>query len=212
MVALAARAMTAAAMVDKFLRSRGIADERVLEAMARVPRHRFVPEALREQAYADHPLPIGGEQTISQPYIVARMTEALGLGGDEKVLEIGSGSGYQTAILASLAKSVFSVERIHSLAIEARKKLEELGFHNVSIQAGNGAFGWEEYAPYDRIVVTAASPSIPEPLLKQLRERGRMVIPLDAGGPQHELYLVQKRGGGLERSFLCPCSFVPFVS
>lgn len=206
-----AGAMSAPTMVEKWLRGRGIADERVLMAMAKVPRHEFVPEALRARAYSDHPLPIGEDQTISQPYIVARMTEALKLTGKERILEIGTGSGYQTAILAELAAQVFSVERHHRLGTTARSRLEELGYHNVSIRIANGAMGWSEYAPYDRIIITASAVEVPEPLCQQLVENGIMVAPLGTTDRAQELLAFRKTSQGWENTFLCHCTFVPFV-
>jgi protein-L-isoaspartate(D-aspartate) O-methyltransferase len=204
--------MSATSMVDQYLRSRGIRDPRVLTAMGKVPREQFVPEAFRERAYSDHPLPIGHEQTISQPYIVALMTEALELTGSEKVLEIGTGSGYQSAILAELAKSVFSVERIHALAKEARSRLEGLGYHNVSVRAANGTFGWVEYAPYDAVLVTAAAPTVPKILIEQLKEGGRMICPLSEGAQAQRLCLVRRVGNQTKTRILSECSFVPFIS
>ena len=167
-------------MVESQIKARGIKDERVLMAMETIPRHLFVDEGLMEQAYSDSPLPIGEHQTISQPYIVALMTEVLELKGRERVLEIGTGSGYQTAILASLADRVFSVERIASLATGARKILDKLNFYNVAIRVGDGSYGWSDEAPFDAIITTAAAPDIPQYLLEQLIPGGRMVVP--AGG------------------------------
>jgi protein-L-isoaspartate(D-aspartate) O-methyltransferase len=164
-------------MVNSQLRSRGISDERVLEAMEKIPRHIFVDEGLQDQAYADNPLPIGERQTISQPYIVALMTEALDLKGNEKILEIGTGSGYQAAILAELADRVFSIERIASLADRARKILESLNYYNVLIRVGDGTYGWREESPFDAIIVTAGAPEVPGILLEQLAIGGRLVIP-----------------------------------
>ena len=165
-------------MVDTQIRSRGIRDARVLRAMEAIPRHLFVEEALRDQAYNDNPLPIGERQTISQPYIVALMTEALALQGMEKVLEIGTGSGYQTAILAQLADRVCSIERIASLAGAARRMLDYLSAYNVAIRVGDGTFGWKEESPFDAILVTAGAPKIPSLLIEQLKAGGRLVIPV----------------------------------
>ena len=205
--------MTPLSMVDQYVRPRGIHDSRVLEAMGKIPRHKFVPDVLKERAYSDHPLPIGHDQTISQPYIVAKMSQALELKGDEKVLEIGTGSGYQTAILSQLARSVFSIERIPSLAIEARKKLEMLSCHNVSIRTANGFFGWEEYAPYDAIVVTAAiKKEVPQALIQQLKEEKNLVIPISVSAQTQKLFCFRKLNGQLEEKFLDFCSFVPFIS
>ena len=157
--------------------SRGVSDARVLKAMEKIPRHLFVDEGLQDQAYADNPLPIGDRQTISQPYIVALMTEALELKGNEKVLEIGTGSGYQAAILAELAERVFSIERIGSLADKARKVLESLNYYNVLIRVGDGTYGWREESPFDAIIVTAGAPDVPRTLLEQLAIGGRLVVP-----------------------------------
>ncbi len=205
--------MSSARMVDDYLRERGIEDERVLKAMEEIPRRLFVPEALTERAYSDHPLPIGYEQTISQPYVVALMSQALGLKGTEKVLEIGTGSGYQTAVLARLARSVFSVERIHPLGAMARRRMDELSFHNVSIRVADGAHGWEEYAPFDKILVTAAADETPKALLQQLSDPGTMVIPRTTSESNlQKLYLMEKSNGFVKRRFLCSCEFVPLVS
>ena len=165
-------------MVDTQIRSRGIRDARVLGAMETIPRHLFVEEALRDQAYNDNPLPIGERQTISQPYIVALMTEALALQGMEKVLEIGTGSGYQTAVLAQIADRVCSIERIASLAGAARRMLDYLNAYNVAIRVGDGTFGWKEESPFDAILVTAGAPKIPSLLIEQLKAGGRLVIPV----------------------------------
>ena len=164
-------------MVTSQLISRGITDEKVLKAMEKIPRHLFVDEGLHDQAYADNPLPIGERQTISQPYIVALMTEALELTGHEKVLEIGTGSGYQTAILAELADRVFSIERIASLADRARKVLDSLGYYNVLIRVGDGTYGWKEESPFDAIIVTAGAPHVPKTLFDQLIVGGRLIVP-----------------------------------
>ncbi len=203
--------MTASSMVEWYLIPRGIRDPKVLKAMAAVPRHEFVPEAFRERAYSDHPLPIGQDQTISQPYVVALMTQALELTGTERVLEIGTGSGYQTAVLAEIAKSVFSIERHLALASAARNRLENLGYHNVSVRTGNGAHGWKEYSPFDRILVTASSMDFQDFLFEQLTEGGAMVIPIDQERGEQELFNVRKKNGKPERRFICRCSFVPFV-
>ena len=160
------------------IRLRGIRDERVLSALLKVPRHLFVPEELRDRAYVDAPLPIGEGQTISQPYIVALMTEALELDEDSRVLEIGTGSGYQAAILAEIAKEVYTVERIPALLERAKRILEALGYDNIYFKLGDGTLGWEEHAPYDAIIVTAGAPEVPEPLVEQLKVGGRMVIPV----------------------------------
>ncbi len=181
-------------MVRTQIQDRGIKDPRVLEAFRKVPRHLFIPEGLAEQAYDDNPLPIGRSQTISQPYTVARMTEALGLTGKEKILEIGAGSGYQAAILAELGDWVYSVERISELARNARAVLDRLGYVNVAIRVGDGTRGWKEESPFDAIIITAGGPKIPEPLFKQLAEDGRMVIPVGDKISQN-MKLVTKRQG-----------------
>ncbi len=165
-------------MVDSQIRSRGIRDERVLKAIENVPRHLFVDEGLREQAYNDSPLPIGENQTISQPFMVALMSEALQLKKTDKVLEIGTGSGYQTAILAELAERVLSIERISFLASRARKLIESLGYFNVAIRVGDGTFGWQEEAPFDAILVAAGAPDIPKTFVEQLAVNGRLVLPV----------------------------------
>ena len=197
-------------MVSQQIAARGVADERVLAAMRKVPRHLFVEEALRDQAYADHPLPIGEGQTISQPYIVALMTEALELKGPEKVLEVGTGSGYQTAILAELARWVYSIERHPGLLERARQILEALGYTNVILKLGDGTKGWPEAAPFEAILVTAAGPRVPEPLLEQLAEGGRLVMPV---GDEWSQYLVKivKKGGKFYRQTLEPVRFVKLV-
>src|SRR5690242_5669872 len=165
-------------MVDEQLAVRGVTDPRVLAVLRRIPRHRFVQEALRDRAYGDHPLPIGEEQTISQPFIVGLMTSLLELSGQEKVLEVGTGSGYQTAVLAELARRVCSIERLPRLAERARATLEALGYDNVWVRVGNGTLGWPDQAPFDRIIVTAGGPAVPPPLVQQLAEGGRMVLPV----------------------------------
>jgi protein-L-isoaspartate(D-aspartate) O-methyltransferase len=165
-------------MVDAQIRARGIADPRVLKAMEKIPRHLFIDEALADQAYNDNPLPIDRQQTISQPYIVALMSEALELEGKEKVLEIGSGSGYQTAILAELAERVFSIERIASLAGRARRVLDSLNYYNVALRVGDGSYGWREESPFTAIMVTAGAPGVPDNLIEQLAVGGRLVIPV----------------------------------
>ena len=198
-------------MVEGQLRQRDIRDERVLHAMATVPRHLFVPPAWRSQAYDDGPLPIGEEQTISQPYIVALMTESLRLKGLETVLEIGTGSGYQAAVLGVLAKKVYSIEIIPELAETARERLAALRYTNVEVIVGDGNLGWPQGSPYDAIMVTAAAPQIPPALIEQLAEDGRMVLPVEVGEEQHLLRL-QKREGQIIREDLGPVRFVPLVS
>jgi len=197
-------------MVETQTKARGIKDERVLKAMLKVPRHLFVDEALRDQAYGDFPLPIGEGQTISQPYIVALMTEALELKGNERVLEIGTGSGYQTAILAELALWGYTIERFPTLLERAKKVLKELGYKNISFKLDDGTLGWKEAAPFDAIIVTAASPDIPLPLVEQLAEGGRMVIPI---GDEFSQTLIKgvKKGGKLHTKALEPVRFVKLV-
>lgn len=197
-------------MVEEQIISRGIEDPRVIAAMKKVPRHLFVEEALQSQAYSDHPLPIGEKQTISQPYMVALMTEALQLNGREKVLEIGAGSGYQAAILAELAARVFSIERIRSLAIKARKLLYELGYFNVEIRVSDGTYGWLEESPFDGIIVTAGSPDIPQPLIDQLAMGGRLVIPVGDAYVQ-DLIRVTQTEEGIRREDLGGCRFVKLI-
>ena len=179
-------------MVDSQLRARGIADERVLDAMLRVPRHEFAPERYRDQAYEDHPLPIGEGQTISQPYIVAVMLEALALSPTDKVLEVGTGSGYVTALLAELAAQVFSVERHPALADAARELLARMGYTNVRVVVGDGSQGFAEGAPYDAIIVSAAAAEVPPALLSQLAEGGRMIIPI-GGADSQQLQFIEKQ-------------------
>jgi len=198
-------------MVADQLRARGITDPRVLTAMGRVPRHRFVEEALAARAYGDYPLPIGEKQTISQPYMVALMTQALELVGGERVLEVGTGSGYQTAILAELATKVYSVERIRSLADRARAILEELGYYNVLIRVGDGTLGWREEAPFDAVLVTAAAPEVPAPLVEQLKAGGRLVIPVGGSTAQVLKCLVKEPDGLVRESELVGCVFVKLV-
>lgn len=187
----------------------GINDERVLSAMEEIPRHQFVPEAFKFQAYRNNALPISGNQTISQPLIVARMTEMLQLNGSAKVLEIGTGSGYQTAILAALSRKVFSIERVAELAKKAEKRLS--GFRNVTIKCDDGTNGWEAYSPYDRILVTAGSPVAPEPLLSQLEEGGVMVVPVGEEKNEQKLVRITRTGGSIKRKEFGACSFVPLI-
>lgn len=198
------------AMVARQLMPRGISDERVLEVFRKVPRHEFMPKSLLKEAYADHPLPIGEGQTISQPYMVALMTDCLKLKGSEKVLEIGTGSGYQTAILAELAKEVYSVERFETLAEKAKEALDGLGYKNIKIKTGDGTLGWEANAPYDGILVTAGAPNVPEALIKQLNENGRLAIPV-GGTFSQVLTVVEKKKGKTLSTEVCGCVFVPLV-
>jgi protein-L-isoaspartate(D-aspartate) O-methyltransferase len=197
-------------MVEGQIAARGIADARVLEAIRKIPRHLFLEEALSDRAYDDSALPIGEKQTISQPYIVALMTQALALQATEKVLEIGTGSGYQTAILAELAARVYSIERVKSLALKARERLDRLGYRNVAVRNSDGTYGWGEAAPFDAILVAAGSPSIPSMLVEQLREGGRLVIPVGDRNAQ-VLQLGVKQRGQLVLSCLTDCTFVPFI-
>jgi len=197
-------------MVKTQLIPRGIKDVRVLEAMGRVPRDIFVEEALVGEAYNDHPLPIGHRQTISQPYIVALMTEALELSGNEKVLEIGTGSGYQTAIVAELADKIYTIERIRSLMVQARDTLAGLGYDNILFKAFDGTLGWKEYEPYDAIIVTAGAPKLPQPLLDQLADGGRLVIPTGNKFSQELIKVTRKRGNYIQKS-LGGCRFVDLV-
>ena len=197
-------------MVEEQIVSRGIKDPRLIAAMKKIPRHLFVEEALQSQAYTDHPLPIGDKQTISQPYMVALMTEALLLTGRERILEIGTGSGYQTAILAELSEKAFSVERIRPLAIRARKLLYELGYFNVEIKIFDGTFGWMEESPFDAILVTAGSPDIPETLIDQLAVGGKLVIPVGDAFVQ-DLFRVTKTEGGVKKEDLGGCRFVKLI-
>ena len=196
-------------MVEQQIRARGIAERSVLEAMAAVPRHRFVPAQHQHVAYADHPLPIGHEQTISQPYIVAWMTEAAQVSPDEKVLEIGAGSGYQAAVLGELAREVYTIEIIPQLAERARAELRELGYTNVHVRTGDGYAGWPEHAPFDAIVVTAAPDHVPPALVEQLAVKGRLVIPVGRGEQQMRVITKTERGVIDERTLAV--RFVPLV-
>ena len=197
-------------MVEEQLVRRGVTDERVLAAMRRVPRHRFVQEALRERAYGDYPLPIGEEQTISQPYIVGFMSSLLELKGSEKVLEIGTGSGYQAAVLAELARRVCSIERLPRLAERARALLESLGYSNVWVRVGDGTLGWPDEAPFDRIIITAGGPSVPPALFAQLAEGGRMVMPIGDEEGQ-TMTVVENVGGQMRTRAAGECKFVRLV-
>ena len=197
-------------MVDEQIAGRGVKDERVLAVMRKIPRHEFLPEGIRAMAYNDSALPIGEGQTMSQPYMVALMTEFLGLKGTERVLEIGTGSGYQAAVLAELCQKVYSVERIKTVADKARATLDRLGYKSVAIKIYDGTYGWKEMAPYDAIIVTAGSPDIPAPLVEQLKVGGRMVIPVgDRYGQQLVTVVKTAEGTITERSI--PCVFVPLI-
>ncbi|MGD0625095.1 MAG: protein-L-isoaspartate(D-aspartate) O-methyltransferase [Thermodesulfobacteriota bacterium] len=198
------------AMVEEQLRRRGIHDQRLLAVMANIPRHSFVSSDYQLAAYEDRPLPIGEGQTISQPYMVAVMTQSLELKGDERVLEIGTGSGYQTAILAEMAKTIFTIERIQELLLRAQKILQELGYENIFFLTGDGTKGWPEKAPFDGIIVTAGAPEIPQTLTSQLAEGGRLVIPV---GPRYTqtLYKVTRKRNQFTEEDLTGCVFVPLV-
>jgi protein-L-isoaspartate(D-aspartate) O-methyltransferase len=197
-------------MVETQIRARGVFDELVLQAMNRVPRHLFVPEGVRAQAYDDYPLPIGARQTISQPYIVALMTSLLDLEGGEKVLEIGTGSGYQAAVLAEIAREVYTVEILEPLAANAQKTLTSLGYQNVHFRVGDGYAGWSEGAPFDGIVVTAAPEKVPQPLLDQLKVGGRLVIPV-GNFLQDLMVLTKNANGGFDKKNVIPVRFVPMT-
>jgi len=198
-------------MVDQQIRARGVSDEAVLRAMEKVPRHLFVPNEVVSEAYEDRPVPIGYGQTISQPYIVALMTEHLSVRPGDKVLEIGTGSGYQAAILAELTDEVYSVEIVQPLAESSLVRLRELGYGKVRTRMGDGYFGWEEHAPYDAIVVTAAPDHIPQPLVRQLRDGGRMVIPVGPPGSFQTLWKLEKRGERVVNTNLGGVVFVPLT-
>jgi len=197
-------------MVKNHLARRDIRDKRVLKVMGNLPRHKFVPPIDQDEAYTDHPLDIGQNQTISQPYMVALMSQELALSGTERILEIGTGSGYQTAIIASLSQSVYTIERIDTLAKTAQKTLNALGFENIHFATQDGSLGWPDEAPFDRIIVTAGAPDIPESLLEQLAEDGRMVIPI--GPIDHQsLNVVKKENGQLIKHTACECLFVKLI-
>ena len=197
-------------MVDRQLKVRGVTDPNVLRAFLSVPRHKFVPAEYVRQAYEDHPIPIGEDQTISQPYIVALMVSQAQLQGHERVLEVGTGSGYQAAILAQLALEVYTVERLPRLLRQAADRLAELGYTNVHLSAGNGSLGWPEHAPYDAILVAAAAPDVPSSLVAQLAEGGRMILP--TGPPEAQMLIkVEKRQGELFRTQIAGCMFVPLI-
>ncbi|MBI2358038.1 MAG: protein-L-isoaspartate(D-aspartate) O-methyltransferase [Deltaproteobacteria bacterium] len=198
-------------MVERDLRARGIRDPKVLQALSLVPRHLFVPESLQASAYEDRPLPIGEGQTISQPYIVALMTELLELGGAEKVLEIGTGSGYQAAVLSHLAKEVYTIEIVAVLAAKAQETLQRLGYDTVRVLVGDGFFGWKQAAPFDAILVTAAAERIPEPLWRQLREGGRLVMPLGRSRGPQKLVRARKIQGKRQIEEITGVVFVPMT-
>lgn len=199
-----------ALMVERHVAARGVRDPRVLEAMREVPRHLFVPDVVATKAYSAAALPIGSRQTISNPFIIARMLEILGLEGNEKVLEIGTGSGYQTALLARLVARVFSIERIHDLAVRALDVIRGLDIHNVSIKVFDGTYGWSDQAPFDRIIVSAAAPEVPEPLVQQLARTGRMAIPIGPAGNQR-LALVSHVGTSTQIEDMGSAEFVPLI-
>ncbi len=197
-------------MVSTQIEVRGIHDQRVLEAMRKVPRHLFVSEALQDQAFGDFPLPIGEGQTISQPFIVAEMTQALELAQNDRVLEIGTGSGYQTAILAELAYRVYTIERVRKLFIGARKILDQLHYHNVVAKCSDGTLGWAEESPFDAIIVTAGAPEMPDTLVEQLEEGGRLVIPV-GGRLSQTLLKIERHEDGIRKTNLGGCRFVKLI-
>ncbi|MBL7071301.1 MAG: protein-L-isoaspartate(D-aspartate) O-methyltransferase [Candidatus Omnitrophica bacterium] len=197
-------------MVKKQLIPRGISSPTVLKAFRRIERHKFVPTGSLNSSYADHPLPIGEGQTISQPYIVALMTESLGLTGSEKILEVGTGSGYQTAVLAELGSKIYSVERVPALADRAGKTLRESGYKNIEIDVRDGSLGWDEHAPYDAIIVTASCPGRPEALLGQLSSGGRLIAPI-GGAFGQALTLYRKHDKTIDKREICGCVFVPLI-
>jgi protein-L-isoaspartate(D-aspartate) O-methyltransferase len=197
-------------MVEYQIRSRGIRSPRLLAAMEKVPRHRFLPNPGDPDAYRDYPLSIGSGQTISQPYIVGLMTDCLRLQGDERVLEVGTGSGYQAALLAELSRRVYTIERFPALADKARQVLQDLGYHNVEVLVGDGSEGCPEHAPYHRIIVTAAAPHLADPWIEQLTDGGRLVVPLGDRWGQN-LTVVTKQGSELKKESVCGCVFVPLI-
>lgn len=198
-------------MINRLREHYQIRDERVLSVMEEIPRHFFVPSALKSQAYADNALPISGNQTISQPYIVAKMTELLQLNPQSRVLEIGAGSGYQTIILSRLAKYIYSIERVSTLVEETRKKLEALKIQNVSLALGDGTLGWQDHAPFDAILAAAGSPHVPEPLLKQLKINGKLVLPVGDDRKSQRLIRITRTERGFESEDFGGCSFVPLI-
>lgn len=197
-------------MVDRQIRNRDIRSTRVLAAMEAVPRHLFLPGERTQEAYLDAPVPIGEGQTISQPYIVALIAEALSLEGHERVLEVGAGSGYQAAVVSLLARDVIAIESHPALAASARERLARLGYANIRVEEGDGSLGWPQCAPYDAILVTAAAPSVPDPLLVQMAERGRLVIPVGSL-EQQDLLRIVRRGTSISQEILCACRFVPLT-
>lgn len=197
-------------MIERHIIARGVKSKKIIKVMGSIPRHLFVDEALQDQAYNDNPLPIGEGQTISQPFIVALMVEALELKGDEKVLEIGTGSGYETAVLCSLSDKVYSIERCPILASKARKILDKLNFYNALLRVDDGTLGWKDEAPFDAIIVSASSPEIPEPLVKQLCPGGRLVIPI-GGQMSQELIRIVNKDGRMEEENLGACRFVKLI-
>jgi len=199
-----------ALMVDRHVAARGVTEDRILKAMREVPRHRFVPQVVAAKAYGPGALPIGKGQTISQPYIVARMIELLDLAGNEKVLEIGTGTGYQAVVLSKLCAKVFSIERVNELALRATEVIRELKIHNVSVKVFDGTYGWSDQAPFDRIIVAAAAPEVPEPLLQQLKRTGKLVIPIGPEGSQR-LALVTRVGTQWRIEDRGSAEFVPLV-
>lgn len=199
-------------MIEKQLKPRGIFDSLVLTAMAKVPRQKFLEEALGGRAYCDCSLPIGSQQTITKPYMVAFMVQNLGLTGVERVLDIGTGSGYLAAILSRMCKSVYSVERVFKLAARAKKLFDELGYYNISVKTGDGNYGWKDYAPYDAIVAAAAAVSVPPVLVDQLKVGGKLIMPLTETNGEQGLYLFEKRRNGVSQKLLSECKFVKFVN
>jgi protein-L-isoaspartate(D-aspartate) O-methyltransferase len=198
-------------MIKRLREHYQIKDENVLNVMCVIPRHLFLPTALKAQAYSDNALPIAGNQTISQPYIVARMTELLELTPNARVLEIGAGSGYQTAILSQLARAVFAVERVPQLASEAQNRLQQLGINNVTLRCGDGTLGWEVYAPFDGILVAAGGPTMPEPLLSQLKMGGKLIIPIGQDQKSQRLIRVTRTEKGFRTEDFGGCAFVPLI-
>lgn len=198
-------------MVERHVAARGVTDARVLQAMREVPRHLFVPSVVAAKAYGPGALPIGSKQTISQPYIVARMIELLELTGTEKVLEIGTGTGYQAVVLSKLCAKVFSIERLNDLALRAAELIRELKVYNATVKVFDGTYGWSDQAPFDRIIVAAAAPEVPEPLVQQLSRTGRMIIPIGGGGKAQRLARVTRVGTGIQIEDFGDAEFVPLL-